>query len=981
MIRTLEGVIVPTDVATPRPDKVLYWSPNGRLLAACSEMSIRIVDPETGLTAAWTAERVESLAWSPDGSRIDIALNQAPVVRIWHLGAGQPPQPGWKASAVTRALFWDPSGRRLTGFGADGSRTTWDPRTGRVLEERAIVPDLEAVERDDGGRFLVMSGTGGLSRVVDAASGTETAALFHHFSAVRAMAVSIDGSRLYVGGLGMPGLQVFDPRWDPAGRVVAAQVQLSAMTFDERGEILRTINWERDKDGASIATHDADGASPRRGPRLPVSNRIRFPRADFAFTPDGRRLAAPRNGNASAVGIWDVITGREVATVRAASTVISLAFDAGGARLATGLWDNRRERGEVLVWDLATGRAVRAIDAGPRTVQVVALSPDGRTVAAGGYDGQPNDPGWARAWDVATGHPRISLEHAGFIMALAFHPDGTRLAAGDLLHDKLHLWDLTRGTEVQGPAPEHVCCMAFTPDGTRLAAVGVDGQVHLADARTGEQLLVLRSAARPAGNAGFTPRLAFSRDGSRLAANGVHDLSFWELRARDGPDPPLRPADVTGWLRQGRALAGQGDAAGAEAAFARAREADDGDPSPWIEHAVLLWRGGDSSQARAALDRAIGSLPDDPGRWSDLGQLLARFGRTKESETAMAKARTLLERRLRRATDDEAAAAALAAVLPDPGASRGWTILQPDVLTSAGGATLTRQPDGSVLAGGPNPNFDSYTVEAVTTLTGITGLRLGALPDPSLPYHGPGRYPDNGNFHLDAIRLSAVLEPRAAAPYRVPLIRARADYADYAELRELGVRGVIGALDEDPMSSWGIWPRAGQTHQAVFQTAEPLETRTGTRLRVELSFHSRWPHHSLGRFRLSVTDRPFPFFELSLLGTRADNRRNGRTRLGAAYAQLGDWAPAAAVLARAAARPDATALDGLLLALAHNHLGRVNEARSDCDRALEQPGSDLGDEQTHDVAVAALMTIRGLALEEAEALLLDWVFPADPFAR
>jgi hypothetical protein len=69
----------------------------------------------------------------------------------------------------------------------------------------------------------------------------------------------------------------------------------------------------------------------------------------------------------------------------------------------------------------------------------------------------------------------------------------------------------------------------------------------------------------------------------------------------------------------------------------------------------------------------------------------------------------------------------------------------------------------------------------------------------------------------------------------------------------------------------------------------------------------------------------------------------------------------------------------LLLALARHHLGRADEARSDCDRTLGRLGSDLADEATHDVAVEAIMTIRGLGVDDADALLQDLVFPADPF--
>jgi hypothetical protein len=59
----------------------------------------------------------------------------------------------------------------------------------------------------------------------------------------------------------------------------------------------------------------------------------------------------------------------------------------------------------------------------------------------------------------------------------------------------------------------------------------------------------------------------------------------------------------------------------------------------------------------------------------------------------------------------------------------------------------------------------------------------------------------------------------------------------------------------------------------------------------------------------------------------------------------------------------------------------VDEAGSDCDRALERLASGLADEATHDVAVEALMTIRGLGVDEADSVLLDLMFPAEPFAR
>src|SRR5208283_1350107 len=83
-----------------------------------------------------------------------------------------------------------------------------------------------------------------------------------------------------------------------------------------------------------------------------------------------------------------------------------------------------------------------------------------------------------------------------------------------------------------------------------------------------------------------------------------------------------------------------------------------------------------------------------------------------------------------------------------------WTVLEPSHFVSQGGATLKLLPDGSVLAGGKNPDADSYEVSTSTKLMGITALRLEVMSDPSLPAGGPGRDP-NGNFFLSDLIVEA----------------------------------------------------------------------------------------------------------------------------------------------------------------------------------------------------------------------------------
>lgn len=88
-----------------------------------------------------------------------------------------------------------------------------------------------------------------------------------------------------------------------------------------------------------------------------------------------------------------------------------------------------------------------------------------------------------------------------------------------------------------------------------------------------------------------------------------------------------------------------------------------------------------------------------------------------------------------------------------------WTVLEPISLLSANGTTLTTLGDFSILASGLSPATDVYTITAATSLTGISGVRLEALEDPSLPTSGPGRFASNGNFVLTEFQLDIVPEP------------------------------------------------------------------------------------------------------------------------------------------------------------------------------------------------------------------------------
>ena len=176
-----------------------------------------------------------------------------------------------------------------------------------------------------------------------------------------------------------------------------------------------------------------------------------------------------------------------------------------------------------------------------------------------------------------------------------------------------------------------------------------------------------------------------------------------------------------------------------------------------------------------------------------------------------------------------------------------WTVLDPATFKSAGGATLTKQPDFSLLAGGAKPDKDTYSVVSYTPLKGITAVRLELLTDPSLPHLGPGRQ-DNGNLHLSEFQITAAPGTNVTAATTVSLQNPTADFnqQDWA---------IEKAIDGNPSTAWGIFPEIGHPHQAVFEIKTSIANDQGTTLTFTLEqAHGR--NHLIGRFRLAVTTAP-----------------------------------------------------------------------------------------------------------------------------
>ena len=177
-----------------------------------------------------------------------------------------------------------------------------------------------------------------------------------------------------------------------------------------------------------------------------------------------------------------------------------------------------------------------------------------------------------------------------------------------------------------------------------------------------------------------------------------------------------------------------------------------------------------------------------------------------------------------------------------------WIILDPLSFTSANGETLTEQSDHSILVSGPLLNTDVYTITAATTLTKITGIRLEALTDPSLPHNGPGRQPANGNFVLSefSVDIDHLPPPNPVALQEATATFSQTDGGDFS------VGRTINGTTADGLG-WAISPEIG-AQTAAYETTSDIGYASGSMLTFTLDqSYSAWSEQLLGCFRISVT--------------------------------------------------------------------------------------------------------------------------------
>ncbi len=230
------------------------------------------------------------------------------------------------------------------------------------------------------------------------------------------------------------------------------------------------------------------------------------------------------------------VRGQEKTIALDSDDVLTVAISPDGRLLAGGGFAK-----DIRLWDAGTGKLVRSLEGPKRTTRrCIAFSPDGEMLAGCGDDGV------VHLWNYRTGSLERSLDGpAGtqHMQALAFSPEGRRLAMasakpyseGQRVLSEVAVLDLeTSKARWSHRGDKWGYDVRFTPDGKTLACA--DGAIHLLDADTGALQKSLQVEGRQA------LKIAISPDGELLAGAGGHwvakdggtqqisEVYLWELR-------------------------------------------------------------------------------------------------------------------------------------------------------------------------------------------------------------------------------------------------------------------------------------------------------------------------------------------------------------------------------------------------------------------------------------------------------------------
>ena len=537
-----------------QPVAALVFSPDGRLLAGSADSSLFVWDVERDQTIITLPRRPVGFDFSPDGRQA--AVGEAGVVHLFDLALKRE-RMAFPTGFPDQRLAFSPDGRRLavTGVWKSSAVRVFDSETGALLQEMAL-PQTYATAaptwHPDGER-LAVGGANGRVYLFHVPDRRMLAVLEGHAQDVIGAVFTPDGDHLLTASWdGTARL------WEVAtGRLLLTRV--GGFTYDVRGDRPR-LGYFTDRNRSIQFVELADDREFRS-----FANDLSMGYGQYrsaALSPDGRLAAAATDDG---VRLWDLASGRETTRLSPGNCHAVAFTPDGGALLTSGAagllrWpirvDPTAPNGlvigpprtlDVLVapstFQLAAdGRtaavvsereqAVAVLDAESGAVRpfrlynpmasYVAISPDGRWAASGGWHAPAT-----RMWDAHTGR-MVKEMKLGEMTYVFFSPDSRWLIT--CRPEEYCFWDVETwqpGLRIPREQEPYPGPAAFTGDGELMALELTPGVIGLLDWKSDR---VVARLENPTHDRAST--LCFGADGAHLMVVAPYDrtVHVWDLR-------------------------------------------------------------------------------------------------------------------------------------------------------------------------------------------------------------------------------------------------------------------------------------------------------------------------------------------------------------------------------------------------------------------------------------------------------------------
>ena len=441
------------------------------------------VDRVLGIARMRHGDVVNAVVYSPDGSRLASASNDA-TVKIWDLGNGREIKTYRGSKDPVRALAWSNDGKWIAST-AGNEIHIWDPNTGKL--KTSLKGHEKAVStlafHPDG--HILASGSDDTSvRLWDIDKSLEIANLNSDFdkknkSQIYCVTFSPNG-KLVAAVNGNGQLQIWNPSNEPKKRLVSG--------FDAHPSST-AYQVVFGKDTSVIYTSGSDNKAKQW----------------IGLGPDGENLPGH---------------GRPTPIEGHTNNVTALAVTRDGKFLATGSTDKT-----IRLWDMSSGNArlARVFQGHSEEVSTLAFSPDGKTLASGSQDQS------IRFWKVSLSDDHQNFdEHNGYVWSAVFSRNG-KLFADAGVDRVIYLRDASGKVlhKLEGNSAP-VTALAFNADGTKLASVGGDRIIRIWDTQAGTKLKELKGHTAP------IMAVAFGGN-SLLITGGIDKVArLWDI-GKDGP--------------------------------------------------------------------------------------------------------------------------------------------------------------------------------------------------------------------------------------------------------------------------------------------------------------------------------------------------------------------------------------------------------------------------------------------------------------